>query len=601
MLATPQKQRAVQLLGPDRLVLNLEKAVPTPGPHQLLCRVEAVGLCFSDLKLLKQFSDHPRKSEVVAGLGHDVLSQISSYVPGDLATVPGHEALVQIEDVGPGVTRFRRGERYLVQADYRWLRTEGANGAFGYNFEGALQEYVLMDERAITSPEGEVMLIPASPGLSAAAIALVEPWACVEDAYRSAERQGLKPGGRLLVVADTPSAASAGGLLRSSGRPAEVTVVGSAAGQVISSCTAAIGGRVASLEQLQHVLHRRSDGSARHGKGSPRSALQGEAAPNGNPRGSRGEGSYDDIVYLGSQPETVERLWDMAAPGALINLTLCGGRLGRRVATPVGSVHYRGLRIIGTTGSDPAAAMTTVPASGEIREGDAINVIGAAGPMGAMHVIRDLCQGVMGVSVWGGDVDDARLAVLRRMAEPIARQRRLAFRAYHASREVPAGAFSYVVVMVPAPRVVAEAVDSGGRGAIINIFAGIPAGTTAEVDLDRYVGQGMYLMGTSGSTLEDMRVVLAKVAAGTLDTNLSVAAVSDLEGAIDGLRAVERREISGKVIVYPACRGLGMVRLSDLPSRLPRVAEKLRDGVWTREAEEVLLATFGQAAGRQRG
>ncbi len=54
---------------------------------------------------------------------------------------------------------FKPGERYLVQADYRWLLTANSNAAFGYNFEGALQEYVLMDERVITSPQGDSMLV----------------------------------------------------------------------------------------------------------------------------------------------------------------------------------------------------------------------------------------------------------------------------------------------------------------------------------------------------------------------------------------------------------------------------------------------------------
>ena len=43
-------QHAVQLVGPDELVLNTSKVVHPPGEHQILCRVEVVGLCFSDLK-----------------------------------------------------------------------------------------------------------------------------------------------------------------------------------------------------------------------------------------------------------------------------------------------------------------------------------------------------------------------------------------------------------------------------------------------------------------------------------------------------------------------------------------------------------------------
>ena len=55
---------------------------------------------------------------------------------------------------------------------------------------------------------------------------------------------------------------------------------------------------------------------------------------------------------------------------------------------------------------------------------DKINIIGAAGPMGTMHVIRDLCQGVPGVTVFAGDLSDERLAVLQKLAEPLARKKR---------------------------------------------------------------------------------------------------------------------------------------------------------------------------------
>ena len=198
----PTKQCAVQLIGEDELRFNAEKQVDAPNDYQILAEVEAVGLCFSDLKLLKQFSSHVRKSEIVSGVDKSTLKEVSSYVPGDLPTVPGHEAVVKIIEVGEKVRDVRSGQRFLVQSDYRWLPTENSNAAFGYNFEGALQQFVLMDERVITSPDGQSMLIPASNKLSASAIALVEPWACVEDAYVVKERAALKENGQMLVVAD---------------------------------------------------------------------------------------------------------------------------------------------------------------------------------------------------------------------------------------------------------------------------------------------------------------------------------------------------------------------------------------------------------------
>ena len=45
------------------------------------------------------------------------------------------------------------------------------------------------------------------------------------------------------------------------------------------------------------------------------------------------------------------------------------GKFGRPVETQVGRVHYGGIRVVGTAGADPAAAYAAIPASPEIRAG----------------------------------------------------------------------------------------------------------------------------------------------------------------------------------------------------------------------------------------
>src|SRR5437870_2432311 len=190
----PEKQHAVQLVGPSELKLNPAKAVTKPGPHEILIKVEACGLCFSDLKLLKQFSGHARKSEVIGGLSKDVLQGIQSYVPGEKPVVPGHEVVCRIVAVGEMVRQHKVGERCLVQTDYRDLPTANSNAAFGYNFEGGLQEYCIVDERVAIDSKGDRFLIPVKEEKSASAIALVEPWACVENSYVNRERQAVKAG-----------------------------------------------------------------------------------------------------------------------------------------------------------------------------------------------------------------------------------------------------------------------------------------------------------------------------------------------------------------------------------------------------------------------
>jgi hypothetical protein len=89
-----------------------------------------------------------------------------------------------------------------------------------------------------------------------------------------------------------------------------------------------------------------------------------------------------------------------------------------------------------------------------------------------------------------------------------------------------------------------------------------------------------------------MKRVLAKVESGRLDTNISVAAVCGLDGAAEGIRAVENRAISGKIIVYPACKGLELTELAKLKEKMPKVAEWLKDGMWNKKAEEALLKTY---------
>jgi len=547
-MTLPKTQTAVQLTGPDELILNTNKSIPQPNAYQVLARVEAVGLCFSDLKLLKQFEAHTRKSDVIGGIDPSVLREIPSYVPNDLPTVPGHEAVVRIVAVGSKVTTTRVGARCLVQTDYRWLPTQASNAAFGYNFEGALQQYVLMDERVITDPSGRSMLIDAADELSASAIALVEPWACVEDAYAVRERTGFKRGGRMLIAAD-PDAVFDGKrfalLFEKFGKPGSVTLLGADSIQADLPLS-----KAASLAELQ-------------------------------------DGLFDDIIYLGADGATLEALFKKIANAGLLVIARCGKTFGRPVETAVGRFHYGNIRMIGTTGDDPGQALEKIPASGEIREGDRINVIGAGGPMGVMHVVRNLCQGVEGITVYAGDLDDNRLASLTKIARPLAERNHVGYEPYNPSKTASGESFDYIVLMAPVVKLVAQAVTDAAQDGIINIFAGIPAGVSGPIDVDAYCKKSLYFIGTSGSTLDDMLAVLAKVQSGALDTNISVAAVCGLSGAIDGIRAVEHHTIGGKIIVYPDS-SLPLTPLENLHENKPEAAAGLSDGLWTKAAEDGL-------------
>lgn len=558
MTATiPAKQYAVQLVGPGKLTLNTDKEVFTPGAHQILARVECVGLCFSDMKLLKQFDGHARKSEILSGLGADVLKQIPSYVPGGKPTVPGHEVTVRIVAIGPGVTKHKVGERVLVQTDYRDLPTAGSNAAFGYNFEGALQEYVLVDERVVIDKAGERFLIPVPEDRSASAIALVEPWACVEDSYVTIERQAPKTGGRLLIVAD--AGATLGGLaVLAAAKPATVTAIVDAA-QAKAIAAAGLKATAGDLANL----------------------------PN--------EG-FDDIVYFGAAKAVIETLNDKLAAKAICNLVLGGKKIGAPVSIGVGRCHYGMTRWIGTTGNDAAVSYQTIPRTGEIRPKDSVLVIGAGGPMGQMHVLRSICAGVPDITVTGTDMDDSRISGLNDKALPLAKANKVPFNLVNTKTTKTKGPFSYHALMAPVGALVAAAVLDSTDGAIINIFAGIPANVKQDLDLDTYVARRVFMFGTSGSTIQDMKIVLQKVVSGKFDTDVSVDAISGMRGAQAGVDAVENRTLAGKIMVYPWLRDVGLIPLKDLAKTYPTVAGKLDRGNWCKAAEDELKRVAGWAA-----
>ncbi|MEA2026940.1 MAG: alcohol dehydrogenase catalytic domain-containing protein, partial [Chloroflexota bacterium] len=545
-----------QIVAADETALNTSKPVPELGPTQLLCQIEATGICFSDTKLLHAFSSHPRKSEVLTFLSAEELAEIPSYVPGDLPTVPGHEACARVVAVGSEVKRHKIGDRALVQTDYRHMLTAASNASFGYNFEGALQQYVLMDERVIIDPDtGERFLIPVSEEPSASAVGLLEPWACVERAYATEERGALKAGGALLVVADAGHAVEGLAELVNTSAPGSITAI------------AADDGQKAALEALGATFVENTD--------------------------SLEAGSYDDVIYFGADPARVEGSQALVGLKGVFDIVLGGELLGRPVEVDVGRIHYDLTRWVGTLGTSAADGYAWVPATGELREGEKVGIIGAAGPMGFMHVIRALTAGLDGVAVTAIDIDEARLAHLTSVAAPLAESKGLAFESLDSKDSQPQPGFTRIGVMVPSPALTAGAVELAGEGAIMDIFAGFAIGTTAPLDIDQVLRKQVYMLGTSGSMISDMKAVLGRLESGALDTNISVYAVSGMQGVADALEAVRARTSGGKIVIYPQLTGMGMITLSDMAEVYPTVAAAFDEGRWTRAAEEALLAAAG--------
>ena len=61
--AVPETHRCWELTGAGLENLALvERPVPQPGPGELLVRIDACGICFSDIKILNLGGNHPASS-----------------------------------------------------------------------------------------------------------------------------------------------------------------------------------------------------------------------------------------------------------------------------------------------------------------------------------------------------------------------------------------------------------------------------------------------------------------------------------------------------------------------------------------------------------
>ena len=181
----PEASRAWNLYGAGLESLRLETLpVPEPAADQLLVRIDAVGICASDWKMISQGSAHARMQ------GRDLAAH---------PTVPGHEVSMTVVAVGSGLAdRYAVGQRYAVQAE---IYIDGENLAYGYKLRGADQQYQTIGPEIY---EGGYLL-RVDPALGYAQAALAEPWACVYYAYdhHRASRSVL-PGGTAWYVGAGP-------------------------------------------------------------------------------------------------------------------------------------------------------------------------------------------------------------------------------------------------------------------------------------------------------------------------------------------------------------------------------------------------------------
>ena len=543
-------------------------AIPRPAPDQMLVRVDAVGLCFSDVKLIRLGGAHPKL------YGRDL-----SIDPVRL----GHEATVTVVEVGDDLkSSYSRGDRLAIQPD---IHVDGRSTAYGYTIGGGLIQYHLVGPEILAADDG-AYVIPVDDGIGYAAAALSEPWACVEAAYTQRRRLWPMDGGSVWILGhDTDT------------RPYDFgESLRGAARVVLAGLSSELRSRVLK------ALGPRTEVSVVDPVDPPGYEVLAESVT-----GGRG---FDDIIIL--DPVSGEQVTEAARHIAFRGtLNLVGERpLDGPSSIDFGRLHYDYTAYVGSRGPDVAAAYGEQRNRCDLRPGGVSVFVGAGGPMGQMHVQRAIEKRDGPAVIVGVDPDGERLGVLQDSLGALAEQagRRLVLVDPGSSgpgvqevvADLTAGAGADdVVVTVPVASVMADAARLMRSDGMLVFFAGVANGTMGPLDMSQvYLGNAQYT-GTSGSSIADQALVLDKAVEGTLSPDLNLAAVGGIDAGRDGMQAVLEGRFAGKVVIFPQVTGVPLLGLDELAEQFPEIGEALGErGQWTHEAERRLIEAHASAAGR---
>jgi threonine dehydrogenase-like Zn-dependent dehydrogenase len=540
--------------GPERF------EVPAPGPDQLLVRVDAVGMCFSDVKLIKQGEKHPKLYN------------------RDLASEPtrlGHEVALTVIRVGAALEgRFHSGQRLALQPD---IYQAGRSTAYGYTIPGGLTQYHLVGPEVLDI-EGKSYVLPLPGDLGYAETALTEPWACVEAAYTQRRRLEPRPGGAMWIV----------------GRPGDATAYRCTVGLAAPAAFVLTDVPPALAAEVVEQANRRGATVVIENGVTPDRYGELSAARTGG-------AGFDDVIVLG--PRSARAVGEAArvvARRGTFNV-VSDAPLDDLVEVDVGRIHYDYIAFLGNRGPDAGVSYGEARNRCELRSGGVALFVGAAGPMGQMHIQRALELAGGPRLVIASDTNAVRLAALVARLGPLAdaRGRRLV----PVGPEQPLGELvarysngrgaDDVIVSVPVREVMADAATHMANDGMLVLFAGVPNGTYAPLDLSKVYSHGAQYTGTSGSALADQAIVVDKALGGKLSPARSVGAVGGLDAAVEGLRAMIDGRFSGKILIFPQLRGLALTAVDDLARRDPDIAAALGpDGMWTAGAEAVLFEKY---------
>ena len=355
-------------------------AIPAPDADHMLVRIDSVGLCFSDVKIMRQGGSHPKLYD------------------RDLSKEPtrlGHEVSLTVIEVGDNLKdRYHAGQRLAVQPD---IYQDGRSTAYGYTIPGGLIQYHLMGAEMLETDDG-ACLLPLPDTMGYAEGSTLEPWGCVMAAYTQRRRLEPKAGGTMWIVGRPGDERD---YVFSSGLDAPATIV-------MTDVPASV---------VELVERTSADAVVRDGIGADDYQALVDELTDG--------AGFDDIVMLDPRSAaTAGAVAKHIARRGTLNM-VGETALDGLVDTDVGRLHYDYTAYIGGRGPDIAASYGEARNRCDLRPQGTTVFVGAGGPMGLMHLQRAIQQPDGPRKIVATEVSDERLKSPRGPSGPPGGEQRL--------------------------------------------------------------------------------------------------------------------------------------------------------------------------------
>jgi L-iditol 2-dehydrogenase len=320
--------------GPERLELE-RRPTPAPGAGEALVRVEACGICGTDLR--------------IAAGAHRAY-------PDGTVRVPGHEIVGVVEAVGDGAG-VAAGDRVFVAPNVGCGGCDQCRAgrvnlcrtpqALGITRDGALATHVLAAADVVA--QGNLLPVPAS--VDAAALAVVEPLACVLRGQRACR---IVSGDLVLIMGAGPI-----GLLH----------------------------LLAARTQAPRAIAVSEPSPARRAQAAEWGAdlvVDPDAADLAEVIAGLGGSGPDVVIVAAPVPVAQAVALELVAPGGRVNFFAGLGRDRPPVELDTNLIHYKELVVTGTTActTDDCRGALELVLSGEV---DTTRLVTARRPLSEAH------------------------------------------------------------------------------------------------------------------------------------------------------------------------------------------------------------------------